>query len=426
MIESNKPIVACYVDNIGGLGLPQAVKLAKHFDKMYYVPGVYQNPFPLIAPTLPGIGYKELEVIRDPFSNINDIDVYIIGDIYLKSIGEHLRSLGKLVWGGGESEEIETDRQGFYLLLEKLNMNNSGYKVIKGIQKLKAYLQDRQNLYIKLSYWRGQAETFKWINQAHNGVLLDQMEYTLGPAGSEVEFVVQSPITSDVETGCDTYAVNGVLPLTINIGIEIKNSCYLGGKTLALNAPKPVSETNERFSLALKTFQHTGFYSTEIRYNTKTNESYYIDPCMRLASPGSVYIDMISNWRDIIVEGAKGILVEPEYRYKYGCEIILKSSWVKNNFLPVVFPKEYKSNVNLKGSFIKDGNYFIIPFNTCGFELEEFGSVVVVGNDYTEIMKEALEIASSVEGYDVRYEETALDKALEQIQILEDKIGYKF
>ncbi len=417
----------CFVDNLGGGYLPAAIELSKYFSKTYFHTS-YQSPFPYVAPARVGHGYEEIEVITNFWDKLDDIDIVIFGDIYFEDWSVALRKMGKLVFGGGISEDIETNRNLFYGILERLNMDNGDFTVVKGIQKLKSYLKNKKNVFIKVSYFRGQFETFNWISQAHNGVLLDEIEYNLGPLGDEIEFIVQSPIKSDAEVGYDGYAVNGKLPNNFIQGIEIKNCGYLGKADNINNAPKPITFINQQFSPALEAYKHTGFYSTEVRYNSKTNQSYYIDPCMRLGSPPSnTYLTMINNWDKILVEGAKGILVEPTFKAKYGCEIILKSTYVNSNFLPVAFPIEYKDNVKLKGSFIKNGLYYVIPFKkTCGFELEEIGSVVVTGNDYNQIMEQALEICSKVEGYDIRFESTALTQALEQMQSIESTLGFKF
>ncbi len=420
-------LTACVIDNLGSSYLPQAIALSPYFEKMYYHTSI-QSPFPYMAPAMCGQGYDEIEVIQNFWDKIDKIDVFIFPDIYFEDWSVALKKMGKLCFGGGMSEDIETNRGLFHSMLERSNMNYGDYTVINGITKLKSFLKPRKNLFIKTSYYRGQFETFNWINQIHNGVLLDEIEYNLGPLGDQVEFLVQSPIKSDAECGYDGYAVNGQTTENFVQGIEIKNGAYLGKADNIKTAPKPITEVNAKFSPFLKSYAHTGFYSTEVRYNSKTDESFYIDPCMRMGSPPSnTYIAMIDNWDEIIVEGAKGKLVEPHFKAKYGCEIILKSTYVNHNFLPVAFPPEYKDNVKLKGSFIKNGMSYVIPFQkVCGFELEEIGSVVVVGNDYNVIMQKALDIAKEVEAFDIRYSETALDDALEQMSALEKTLNFKF
>ena len=425
MGKSNLKI--CVVESMGGMYLPLALELSKYFAKTYYHTA-YQSPFPYCAPDAVGTGYEQIEVIRNFWDKLDGIDLVIFPDIYYEDWGYILRKMGKLVWGGNQSEDIESNRNLFYDLLERLNMNNGDYKVIKGIQPLKQYLKNKTNLFVKVSYYRGQFETFHFISQAHNGVQLDEIEYNLGPLGDTIEFIVQSPIKSDSELGFDGYAVNGYTPKNFIQGIEIKNAGYLGKADNITSAPKPITEINTKFQPALTSYKHTGFYSTEVRYNSKTNESYYIDPCMRAGSPPSnVYLAMIDNWDEILVEGAKGHLVEPTFRAKYGCEIILKSSYVNNNYLPVSFDPAFIENVKLKGSFIKNNVYYVIPFaKVVGYELEEIGGVVTIGNDYNQVMEDALAIAAKIEAYDLRYESTAIEQALEQMQGLEKKLKFKF
>ncbi len=425
MSKSN--LRAVFVDNIGAAYLPAAIELSKYFSHMYFHVA-YQSPFPYVAPCKTGDGYDEIELIINFWDKLDSFDVVIFGDIYFEDWGIALRKMGKLVFGGGQSEDIETNRNLFYGMLERCGMNNGEYTTIKGISKLKSYLKNKKNLFIKVSYFRGQFESFNWVSQAHNGVLLDEIEYNLGPLGDTIEFIVQQPIKADAEIGFDGYAVNGQLPKHFVQGIEIKNAGYLGKADSYNTAPHPITEVNDAFEPALLAYKHTGFYSTEVRYNSKTDESYYIDPCMRLGSPPSnVYLAMIDNWDEIIIQGAKGILVEPHFKAKYGCEIILKSTYVNSNFLPVAFDAQYKDNIKLKGSFIKDGLYYVIPFKkTCGYELEEIGGVVVVGNDYNQIMAQAMDIASKIEAYDIRFESNCLEQALQQMTSLEETLKFKF
>jgi hypothetical protein len=417
----------CVVDSLGGNYLPQTIELSKHFDKTYYYCAI-QNPFPYIAPASVGQGYQEIEVLNEFWNNLDKFDIIIFPDIYFKSWGSALRKMGKLVFGGSEGEILETDRKLFYQTLSELNMENGSYKVIQGITELKKFLKSERNKFIKVSYWRGQFETFNWISQQHNYPLLDEIEYGLGPLGNGVEFIVQSPIDAEIELGYDGYSVNGMTPQNFVFGVEIKNAGYLGKAETKDTCPEPIKRIDAQFGPALVKYKNTGFYSNEIRFNAQNNKAYYIDPAMRMGLPPSnVYLSMIDNWRDIIVQGAQGKLVEPVFNCKYGCEIILKSTYVNSNFLPIDFPKQISSNVKLKGSFIIDGKYYILPYKKyCGYDLEECGSVVVTGNDYNEIMNKAMDICNQLEAYDLRWESNALERALQEIKTLDDNLGYKF
>ena len=121
-----------------------------------------------------------------------------------------------------------------------------------------------------------------------------------------------------------------------------------------------------------------------------------------------------------------GKVIEPEFVANYGVEIILKSNYVNKNFLNVSFPPEFKDNIKLKGSFVKDGEKYVIPWKYTSFEMNEFGSVVVIGNDLQEIMDKALYIASKVEGYDVYYDENCFSKAMDVIEKTKSILNIEF
>ncbi len=107
-------------------------------------------------------------------------------------------------------------------------------------------------------------------------------------------------------------------------------------------------------------------------------------------------------------------------------EIILKSNYCNTGYLPVSFPPEFEENLTFKGAFKMNGKTFIVPFNLSGFEMVEFGSVVVQDNDLNNAIERALIIADSVKGYELRYEMAALDKATESINKVQDALKIKF
>jgi hypothetical protein len=416
---------AVVVDNIGGAYVPIAHRMSDFFDKVYYH-SVNQSPFPRISLDKIGIGYDDIERLDDFWSSLSLFDVVIFTDIYFSDWGERLRKIGKLVWGGCQSDVIETDRKLFKDELSNVGMLVAPTKYINGITDLLEYLKGSKDKWIKMSYYRGEMETFHHINWSQSQVWADDLKREMGPLGETVEFIIEDSIDSIAEVGYDGYCINGIHPQSALWGLEVKDCCYVGKQSLNSDMPQPVQYVNTTFSPVLQKYKHTGFYSTEIRY-TKDGDSYYTDPCLRAGSPPSnTYLDMIDNWDDIIVEGAKGNVVEPKFRAKYGVEIILKSGHATDNYLPVSFDPKYSKNVKLKGSFyINDSNY-IIPFKHAGIDMSEFGSVVVVGDDLPSIVNQALEIASNVECYGINYDNNALDKAMETLSKVEEALKIKF
>jgi hypothetical protein len=415
----------CFVDNIGGCYLPAALIFSKHFAHTYYHIPV-NSPFPRISSKAPGIGYEEIEVLDSIWPVLDSIDLFIFGDIYQADLATQLRKMGKLVFGGG-GDLIETNRKLFSEILERLNMPVIPSVFLMGTTALRKYLTRKKSKFVKISYWRGEAETFEFININYNKVQLDEIEFNLGPLNELVEFQVQDSMDCVAEVGYDGWSVNGVFPQNGVTGLEVKNCGYVGVVKPITSMPKPVQEVNLNFAPALKSYRHNGFFSSEIRY-TKDGISYFTDPCMRLGSPPSIsYLSNCSNLGKCIEAAAKGEILEPTYFKKYMCEIILKSSYCINNYMPVLFPEQYKSNVFIKGSFIIDGKYYTIPFlKAAGYTLEEFGSVCVFDNTIESAMEQALEIANSIEAYEIHFDKKVLETATNAINKVETALNWKF
>ena len=420
-----KKLKAIVVDNIGGSYLPVAVNLTKYFDVYYH--SVVQNPFPRMSTCNIGVGYPGITPVKDFWSNIDTWDIFIFPDIYFKDWGTHLRQMGKMVWGANVSEDLETDRKLFKTELQNAGMSVAETQWITGVDSLISYLKGQEDKWIKISYYRGDAETFHHINWRQTEVWINDLKVKLGPLGETLEFMVETGIDSIAEIGADGYTVNGVSPKSQLWGLEVKDLGYVGKAALVDSMPQPIIDIYRGFEPVLNKYSHTGFYSTEIRVGKDGND-YYTDPCMRAGSPpSSTYMDMITNWDEIIIGGCRGEVIEPKFGGLYGVEIILKSTFCYSNYMPVGFDEKYKGNIKIKGSFIQDGKNYVIPFDQAGIdEMKEFGSVVVIGDNIESIVNNALEIANSIDCYGLMFDENALDKAKESLGRIEEALNVKF
>jgi len=423
--NSGANLTVCIVDNVGATFLPVAKRLSKFFGKTYFY-SVNQSPYPRQAVDMAGSGFDEFTHISEFWSMVDQFDVIVFPDIYFNDWGAKLRSMGKLVWGGTEAEQLETNRHLFKDELASVGMPVAPTKYIIGITNLSNYLQNVEDKWIKISYYRGELETFHHVDWAGSEQWCNEIRFAMGPLGDTIEFQVEDSITAVAELGSDGWAINGKSPNSLMYGIEVKDCGYIGKATTYADLPHPLLYTNDTFAPVLQKYNHTGFYSNEVRY-TEDGKSYYTDPCMRAGSPPSnVYLEMIENWDEIIIAGCKGLIVDPKFNSKYGVEIILKSVYCNSGYLSLTYPEQYKDNIKIKGSFIQNDKEYVIPFTQCAYELECFGSVVVVGDDLETIIKQALEIAGSVEGYRVEYNAAALIKAVETIADLEKTLNIEF
>ena len=425
-IKLSTDMSVCIVDNIGGCYTNIAKEMTNYFGKVYYHP-VNQNPFPMLSMDLVGSGYDNIEKVDDFWSLIDKFDVIIFPDIYFSDWGNHLRKMGKLVWGGTPAEILETDRHLFKDELISVGLPIVPTEYVIGLSNLINYLKEKQNKWVKISYYRGNMETYHHINMNQSAIWLNNLKSTMGPASETIEFLIEDNVDCIAEVGYDGWSVNGKLPNSQIWGIETKDCSYIGTHIEKSGMPEPVTYVNDKFEPILTKYNHTGFYSNEIRVG-QDGKYYYVDAAMRAGSPPSAtYLKLINNWDEIIIGGCKGEIVEPTYAAKYGCELILKSSFCFKNFMPIEITKEYTNNINLRGNFYYNNSNYIVPFDQGGlFDMDAFGSVVVIGDDVDTILTKAVEIADSLNAYGLSYDKDALNRTKQSIQDITTTLNLKF
>ena len=170
----------------------------------------------------------------------------------------------------------------------------------------------------------------------------------------------------------------------------------------------------------MKRYGYRGFISTEVRC-TKDGKAYLIDPCCRAGSPpNELYQVMMTNMAEAIWYGAEGIVVEPDFKAKWGAEVLLISEWADQNWMQVSFPPKIREFVKLRNFCKIEGEYYVIPqWTGCA----EIGAVVALGDTPDQAIENCKKVAEQVEGHLLDKPIDALDVAREQLeQVLgEDK-----
>lgn len=400
---SNKNIL---LYDLSGTFTFAAERMARDFGKVCYF-SQWQGGFSQSKDFLPGHGLPDVERIDDPFRKIDDFDLWWFTDVGMGGLQEFLRREGIPVFGCGDGQALEINRVKLKEELIAADLAIAKSRVITGIDRLRAILMKETDLFIKMSFFRGDGETFrhdKWFSTA---TWLNNLAVQLGPYGEIAEFLVEEPIEGDaVEIGYDTFAVNGQLPENMLFGYEVKDAGFLGTTD---PLPQRLRDNANKFQKVLEKYNYTGILSTELRV-TK-DEEYLIDFTARCPSPPSeVECAITDNLAEIVYEGAKGNLVEPEFNARYGAMLVMKSDWIVDHALAL--QRGRSDRVFLHGHF-KLGNkdYAIVPE---GFP--EFAGAVGIGDTVEEAIEEALDAAESVDGYQVRYDGDAFEEAIKTIR----------
>lgn len=404
-----------------GLFAELAAVLARTFGKVYYWVPAYSG-FKNITKAKIGFGIEGVETVDDIFQiPIDEVDLYVVPDVYLGWLTTHLRSLGKPVWGAGQGEKMELDRGWMKDEMKKLGLPVGPWARVKGIEALRDYLKKNKDQYVKISLYRGVTETFHCPSYRYVEPKLNELEHELGPLGYDCEFIVEASLPDRVEIGSDMYTVDGQYPKNILAGPEIKDVGYAGIFKPRTEFPKPLTHFDEVISPLLKSFGYRGPMSTEVRIGND-GKGFMVDFCARQASPPSeLYMEFYTNLAEIQWSGANGTLVEPKPIAKFGAQALIHSSWASTHFQPLDIPKELKQFVKLKNPAFIDGKWYTIPQKD---DLVQIGGIIGFGSTLDEAFDMVREIAKEIKGH---YIDIKTDSFQDVEKVIEeaDKYGIK-
>lgn len=405
---SNK--VALVADN--GLFVSFAQTLAREFKRvLYWTP--WWSAFPKSNDRLIGAGLAGIERVNEFFDVVDKADIVIFPDVYMGDLQVYLAAQGKRVWGGRYGEELELDRWGLKKFLAKAGLPVPPAVRIVGTIKLREFLKEHDDKWIKVSLVRGDFETRHAKNYRLIEPWLDHLEHKLGAKKFIEEFIVEDGIDPAIEIGYDGFTVDGKWPEIAILGYEIKDQGFIGVVRPYEELPKPVRMVNSKLERVLESYEYRGNFSTEIRY-TPEGESFLIDPCARLGSPPSeVYQELYTNWGEIIWNGSVGKMTKPKAVAKYAVEALIHSSWADKEWAPVYMPEDVRQWVKLRNHTVIDGKDYVVPQDV---GLPEIGAVVGIGDTLIEAIQACKDHADKVEGFDIEIKMDSIHEALQEIQ----------
>ena len=383
------------IDN--GLFSECASTLAKSFGKVYYT-SPWVADYPSSYHTTLGEGFPEYERIEDIWGIVDDVDLFVFPELHQGPLQEYLAAQGKRVWGSRNGEELEVCRKEAKEFFTSLDIDQAPYKVVKGITALRKYIKRRGNdkLWIKISLTRSDTETFSSEGYELVKNRLDDFEAKFGPTAEYREFIVDDNLPDTYDLAIDTYCIDGQYPSSGLLGNEQKDEGYIGVVKEWKQLPPKLTEIYEKLSPALKQFQYRNFFAVECR--TGKDGMWLSDPCMRVGSPiFELELHMIKNLAEIIWEGAEGKLIEPEYKGKYGFEVLLESLWVNEHPLLVEYPEEYREQIKFRYATQFPDGLWIMPQK----QGPAFGSIVAYGESIDACIAEVEEISCQIKGTQV-------------------------
>lgn len=373
----------------GGLFLPIAFCLAEKA-KRVIVWSPDKRQFPSLSQGIIGDGFEQIECTLDFWPMLKEIDCFAFPDIGQAGLQLHLESQCKAVWGSRDADSIELDREKFLDILKSTGLDVPTYRIFEGLSELAHHLENTEDVYIKISRWRGDLETTHWRNWKVDNGLLDCWACKFGPAKELIRFLVFNAIDTDLEIGGDTYGVDGKWPKVMLNGYEWKDKSYFGAVTKTKEMPEQIQAVLEAFGPVLAPYRYRNQWSMEVR--VKDDKAYFIDPTCRGGLPSTAsQMALWTNLPEIIWHGANGELIDPEYEDEFAMECVLSSKSDKHTWGVVDIPDELKPHVNLGSCCEIDGCSAFPPDDSHG---DEIGWLVATGKTPKETLDTIKEYAS--------------------------------
>jgi len=373
-----------------------------------------------------GEGFPEFERVDDIWDIIDDVDLFVFTDIYQGPLQEYLVRQGKRVFGSRNGDELEIYRVNAKAHFTDLGISQNAYEVVTGIKALRSYIKSRgdDKLWIKISRTRGDMETFSVEGYDLAKNRLDTIESRLGPIAAQQLFVVEENLPDTYDIAIDTFSIDGQYPDSAMLGIEAKDEGYVCVVKDWAAMPPALVDVYDKIAPTLESFQYRNLVAFESRVGA--NGLWLSDPCCRFGSPVSeLELELVENIAEIIWEGADGVLVQPKYRAKYGCEALITSKWAVDRPLLIQYPEEYRDNIKLRYSSQFGDETWILPQHDLDETEVAIGAIVAYGDNLDDCMEQVKEIGEQVKGTQVCVTSDSMDVLKGNIETL-GSWGIKF
>lgn len=371
----------------------------------YFCP--WDSGFPITRNVLPGVGLPGIIRIDDPFSTLEAFDWAVFTDVGAGGLQEDLRRLDIPVCGSGEGSILERDRWHLRTLAQAAGIQVAEAELVHGIDELREVLQEAGPCFVKMSYFRGEMETYKHRSWFQSEIWLNELTLRLGPAGKVIDFIVEEPIEGKpcVEVGFDTYYADG-FPEKCLWGYEVKDAGFVGFTT---PLPDPLLDLQKKTGSMLEGYDYKGPISAEFRVTP--DGAFLIDITARFGSPPSeIQSKLTENFAEVLYGVATGERVGPIYSAPIAAQVVMKSEWAEEHALGLEI--ENMDRVALHGHCqIQKKDYVVSPAN-----LQEFAGAVGWGETTEEAVKAATTAAEGVRGYQVSFNAGALEEAQEIVE----------
>ena len=321
--------------------------------------------------------------------------------------------------------DLELYRDYFLGVLREVGLPTIHSEELTGVSALAAYLKKNENKWVKVNRFRANMETWHHENWDQSQRTLDSLAVIFGGTKEHITFIVQDDIKSDMEVGYDGWCIDGKFPTASFQGYEKKNELYLGSALSEKDLPEEILVVNHAMAPILANYGYRNWWATEIRVSDGI--PYFIDPTPRMpGQTGEHQLESISNLADIIWHGANGIIVQPEFAWKFAAEATLhyeqdtKDPSISEEWKSLKVPKAAERWTKFYHYCKLDGVYHFGAQNT-----DEVGVVIGGGDSIDAAIKDLSKHLELLKGLPVHANTVGFASLLGCIKEAEEQ-GIKF
>ncbi len=379
----------------------------------------WRGPFPTSDRRRVGEGIPDVKRLDsfwdgiEPMGYARQPRLFVYPDFYLADEQKLLRSLGYPVFGCGDSEKLERDREFFKDTLDELGLPNVGGEYCRGTEVLREYLESlpkNAKLVVKTSDFRGDFETtpIDGENRTIETFLksLPELAVKLDVNDTLTKFICEPWIESDCEPGWSEYNCNGVPSDYGMLGYEKKGDALLGRMFKSVEAPEPIRKVNEKIYTVLKKLGCQGFYVMEYRI-TKRGVCCPIDICMRAGSPDVEVLSMVDKDFPLnVLRVANSQPAKMKLQGLYTGILKFHSGELKTGHdLEIRFPREIAPYVKIRNWQRKNGRDYSISQDAG----DNAGAVVAWGDSMNQVEDLCMKRIEQIHCEGMEYTENAFE-----------------
>ena len=405
-----------------GIFIEQANGLSdngKHEVKYY---SNWEKSQPCSSDFEPGLNFEHLQKEKDFFKWVDWCDCCVNFDVYDNSHISFLRQKypNKSIFGSGKGEWLENSRWKVKQWIKQQGLPLQKSYLIKGVTKLRDFIKQKPNHYIKTDLFRSDCESFpaksyKLVEGRLNGLMV-----TYGAMAEEISFIAEEILDTKVEIGFDGFFWGNDFVQQCFLGYEKDKECIVDKKFNIKDLPEECKVWLNKLKTLLQSLDYRGAFSIE--WMCFKGEWFALDICARSMSPGGAgYPQWITNFPELIYKIGMKQNVSMNTNTNFISAVFLESRRAEKQDVYIELKKENRDKVKLMSACQnKQGDYFgVKPCTTVAVPIGN-------GKSWKEAIKSAKKNCDLVDTDDLSKTNVSQLDELEGIIYEGQKLGINF